>query len=163
MLENASKLFECVLRARVPAIHMAVEHDVCAAGAVVRRVGERLVQIAPRVAVRLLDRFLRARKDDGLQVALHKVRHRRRGVGHRIRAVRDHKAVVLRVAVADDLREMHPLPPAHVRAVQAVRLHGVDRAHRADLRHGVQKLLRGDRRRQGRFRFWPRRSCRRSQ
>ena len=67
MLENASKLLECVLRARA-GDHMAVEYDVRAAGAVVRRVGERLEQVSPRVAVRHFDRFLRAGKDDRLQI-----------------------------------------------------------------------------------------------
>ena len=128
--------------------HMAVEYDVRAAGAVARRVGERLEQVSPRVAVRHFDRFLRAGKDDRLQIPLHEVRHRRGGVRHRIGAVRDHEAVVFFVAVADDLRKVHPLPPAHVRAVEAVGLHGVDRAQRADFRHGAQKLLRSERGRQ---------------
>ena len=126
---------------------MAVEHHMCSAGSRVRGIREGLIQVAAGVAVGLLNGFLCTGKHNGLQIVLHQIRQRRRGIGHGIRTVCDHKAVIPIVAFADDLRQMDPLFPAHIGAVQTVRLDRIHQTERADIRYSLQKFFRCERRR----------------
>ena len=85
--------------------------------------------------------LLRAGEDDGLVAVLDQVRKRRGGVGHGIRAVQQHKAVVGIVAVHNDVADTHPILRAHVGAVDIHGLDDIQLAHSRDLRYRLRQLL----------------------
>ena len=127
---------------------LVVKDDVHAACAVVAGVEKGVAQVLARVGVLIEDRLLRAGDDDGLGVVLDEVRERGGGIGHRVRAVREDKAVIRIVVRAHARRHLQPVAAVDVRAVAIHELHGVDAAQLLELRHLGQQLLGGELRRE---------------
>ena len=127
---------------------LVVKDDVHTAGAVVAGVEKGVAQVLARIGVLIEDRLLRAGDDDGLGVILNQVRQGRRRVGHRVRAVREDKAVVSVIVPAHAGRHLQPVAAVDVRAVAVHELHGVDPAQLLELRHLGKELLGGELRRE---------------
>ena len=119
---------------------LVVKDDVHAAGAVIAGIEKGVAQVLARVGVLVEDRLLRAGDDDGLGVVLNQVRQRRR-VGHRVRAVREDKAVVSVIVLAHAGRHLQPVAAVDVRAVAVHELHGVDPAQLLEFRHLGEQFL----------------------
>ena len=127
---------------------LVVKDDVHAAGAVVAGIEKGIAQVLARVGVLVEDRLLRAGDDDGLGVILNQVRQGRRRVGHRVRAVREDKAVVSVIVLAHAGRHLQPVAAVDVRAVAVHELHGVDPAQLLKLRYLGKELTGGELRRE---------------
>ena len=124
---------------------VAVEHDANAERPVVRAEAEGIKEVAAGIRIAKISGLLRPRQDDGLSAPLDEVGKRRRGIGHRIRAVRHHKAVEGAVVLLDDGSDLQPVGIVDVRAVQIEGLHRLHRAELSDLGHAGQELLRSER------------------
>ena len=123
---------ECVIAARVGLFcpcagnHIAVEHQHHALRRGVGGIADAVEQVLPGVGAVLADGLLRAGDDDGLVGVLDHVRQRRRGVGHRVRAVADDETVIAEIILLDRLHELDPVLRRHVRAVDIADLDRVD-------------------------------------
>ena len=137
----------CFLRA-VGADHFVVEYKMDAAGVVIGGIGDRAAQIFPRVGIARVDGHLRAGQHDGLRAVLDEIIERRCGIGHRVGAVGDDKAVVAFIFFPDDLHKLDPVLRAHVCAVQIKGLHRIDLAERTHLGDALEQLLARQLRRQ---------------
>ena len=133
--------------ARTENDHM-IEHDMHAARCVVAGIQERVEQILPRVGIPKRDAFLRSRDHDGLAVILNQVGKRGGGVSHRVRSVRDDKAVVAVIRIENTARHLQPVLRGDVRAVEIHQLHGVARAKPGKLRNERRDILAAQLRRQ---------------
>ena len=131
----------------------AVEHDAHAKGALIRAEQEGVRQIAARIGIARISGPLRARQNDGFGCILHEIGERGGGVRHRVRPVRDDKAVVRPVMLFDDARDRQPMHGVDISAVQIEGLDGIHLAHVSDFRHAAQQLLGRERGREPLFRL----------
>ncbi len=103
-----------------------------------------MVQVDLRIGEGVAHGLLGAGEHDGLGAVLNEVGERRRGVGHSVGAVQDHKAIVRVVVLADDLGDAQPVGGAHIGAVDVHGLHDVEFAQAFDLGHAAGELLAGE-------------------
>ena len=109
--------------------------------------GEGVPQVLLAVGGLKADGPLGACEDDGLGTALDQVAQTRGGVGHGVRAVADHEAVVLPVAGPDGRRHAGPVLGLDVGAVQVEELGALHLADAGDIGDIAQQLLAGQLRR----------------
>jgi len=83
-----------------------------------RRARDRVDQILARVGARPRQRPLAPRQDDGLAEAGEAQAQRGGGKGHRVRAVDNHKRVIVGARAVEQPREEHPLLGAEAAAVR---------------------------------------------
>ena len=132
--------------------HPPVKHDVNPGEVIILRGDERIVQVAPRVRILHVDGFLRAGEHDRLAALLHQIGQRAGGIRHRIRAVGDHKTVILIVMRAQTVGQREPAVRRHVGGINVHGLHRVDTAERTERGHTAQNIVRQKLRRKPVFR-----------
>ena len=124
----------------------AAKHNGYVVRVVVGGVEQRLVQVELGVSEGVCHGLLRAREHNGLGAALDEVGEGRRRVGHGVRAVQHHKAVVVVVGIHDRGGDALPVARAHVGRVDVHGLNDVQVTQAARLRNVASQLLAGERR-----------------
>ena len=110
-------------------------------GRIVHGIQQALVEVEFGVGEGVGHGLLRARQHDGFGAVLNQVRQGSRGVGHGVRAMQHHKAVVAVIRVHNHVANVHPVARAHVRAVDVHGLHHVDMAQVGRLGNVTQQLV----------------------
>ena len=87
-----------------------------------------------------------ASDDNRLGAILDEVGEGRGGIGHGIRAVADHKPIVLMIVLPDGRSNFEPVLRPDIRAVQAEKLQGIHRAETLHFRHILQNFPGSDQR-----------------
>ena len=126
------ELLRALLRGSVASDHMAVEVDAdlgylwSAVRAVGRGQFEARHEVLLAVGAQLSDGQLRSREHDRLLQVFEEEGEGRGRIGHRVRAVEYHEAVILFVVLRYHVHHAHPVLRRHVGGVEwRVKLHGV--------------------------------------
>ena len=125
-----------------PGDDIAIENKHYVHRIIITRIDDAVTKIHLCIGTIDVDRLLRACDHDRLSGILHHIAERRRGVGHRIRAMRDHEAIIsiiIFLNCADDLR---PDSRRHIGRVNVTELENIDIAVRFHLRNKSENLLR---------------------
>ena len=121
----------------------ATKYDRDVVRMLIERIEQALIQVELGVGKGIAHGLLRAGEHDGLGAVLDKVGERRGGIAHGVRAMQDHEAIVVGVALDDDIADTHPVAGTHIGAVDVHGLHDVEFAEPRDLGNALGELLTG--------------------
>ena len=109
----------------------------------IERIEQALIQVELGVGKGVAHGLLRTGEHDGLGTVLNQIGKRRGGIAHGVGAMQDHEAVVVGVALDDDIADAHPVAGAHVGAIDVHGLHDVEFTKPQDLGNALGELLTG--------------------